>query len=106
MDTLLAISIIFFSISIIVFCIRNGRSKLTLKQIITLSGYQIKKRKPPHMIIFSTFSELMLVFSIITLIIYLDYLPTLVLFIGGLVVYILQKIIILLVLNLRYLRNN
>ncbi len=106
MDTLLIISTIFFILSIIIFFIGNGKHKLTLKQIIVLSGHQIKRRKSPYLIIFSTFPDLLLVFSIVTLIIYLDCLPALILIFGGLLIYILQKIIILLISRFFHLKNN
>lgn len=47
------ISTIFFILSIVCFFIRNGIRELTLKQIIVLSGYQVKRCKAPHLIVLS-----------------------------------------------------
>ena len=106
MNTLLIISTIFFISYIVCFFIKNGIRELTLKQIIVLSGYQVKRCKTPHLIVLSTFSDLLLMFSVVILIISLNYLPVFVLIFGGLVIFILQKIIIFLITKVIHFLDN
>ena len=96
MNTLLLSSIILFVLSIISFFIKNGIRQLTLKQIIQLSGRRIGRSKLGYSTICSTFSDILLLFSVISLIImHSDNFPPLILFFGGLFIIFLQKIIIL-----------
>ena len=102
MDTLLVCSISLFALSILFFFMINGREQLTLKQIFILSGRKLKCSTTKYLIIGSTFSELLLIASVVGLIIHFDY-PLIVEFLGGLMILFMQKIIILLILKLKHL---
>lgn len=95
MDTLLIASIILFILSIICFFIKNGIQQLTLKQTFQLSGRKLGSSKYGSLIIISTFSDLLLMASVIALIIYFDY-PALIEILGGLFIIFIQKVMILL----------
>ncbi len=92
-----------FVFSLLFFFIKNGMGQLTLKQIFILSGRKLKcPTSNKYLITGSTFSDLLLIASVIALIVYFDY-PPLVEFFGGLIFLFMQKIIILLILKLKHL---
>lgn len=78
---------------------------LTLKQIIVLSGHTMRYRNSGYLLIISTLSDLLLMASVVTLIIYFDY-PPLVEFIGSLIVLFMQKMIILLIVKFQQQLTN
>lgn len=75
--------------------------RLTFKQIIMLSGRKLKCSTSKYLIVGSTFSELLLIASVVLIIIYFDYSIMIKVF-GGLVILFMQKIIILFILNLKH----
>ena len=104
MDTLLVCSISLFALSILFFFMINGREQLTLKQIFILSGRKLKCSTTKYLIIGSTFSELLLIASVVGLIIHFDY-PLIVEFLGAYDSFH-AKIIILLISRTIYSKNN
>jgi len=83
---ILLISVISFILSIIWFFIKNGVQRLSIKQIVQLSGHKLGKLVVP---------DALSMFSAVLLVRYYDSLPAVVLFFLGLSVLVLQKIVIL-----------
>jgi len=92
MNKLIYTSLFIFIISIISFYIKNGNKKLTFKQIIQLSGHNLKSHT-----FFENYPDILLMFSIVSLILSFDY-PFLIEILGGVFVVFVQKIIILILL--------
>lgn len=104
MNRLLVISFILFVSSIVIFLLKNGSRQLTLKQIIMLGGRKLGSLKPGYPIIGSTFSDLLLLTSVVVLIIHYDY-SALVEIFGALCIIFIQKIIILLTIKLKNIKT-
>lgn len=88
MSKLIIISIILFLMSIISFFIKNWNKRLTLKQIIQLSGYNSKKTT-----YYKNYSDFLLMFSIVALILCFHYSILLEIIVGIIIVFT-QKVLI------------
>lgn len=84
MDVFLICCIILFILSILVFFIVNGIESLTLKQIFIKSDRGLKCSTKKYPITVSTFSDVLLIASVIGFIIYFNY-PHVVEFFWGLI---------------------
>lgn len=89
-----------FILSILVFFIVNGIESLTLKQIFIKSERRLKCSTKRYPIALPTFSDVLLIASVVGFIIYFNY-PHVVEFFGGLILILIQKAIIWLITNLK-----
>jgi hypothetical protein len=90
MKDLVIASVSLYVLSIISFFIKNGNHLLTLKQIVALG--EMSNFKKPYF--FKNYPDILLMFSIVSLIIYFNY-PIVIEIIGGVMVIFTQKILIL-----------
>lgn len=89
-------SILLFVLSIIMFFVRNGVKELSFREIIQLSVHKLKNSS----IVVSTFSDILLMFSIVAIIIHMDDYSGYNKFFVGIVILLVQKIILLLLLKI------
>lgn len=90
------ISSTLFVLSIIAFFIKNGNKQLSFRQIIQISGYDLKR---PYL--FKNYPDILLMFSIVVLILFFHF-PALMEFIGGIFIIIFQKVLILILQRLLF----
>lgn len=90
MNDLIIISLSLFVLSIISFFIKNGNYLLTFKQIVLLSN--LRNFQKPFFL--KNYPDVLLMFSVISLILYFNY-SIVIEIIGGVLIILTQKIFIL-----------